>query len=379
MPTGHLTPTGHLAPTGHATPAGHLTPTGRLTPAGHLTPTGHRTPAGHPRPAGHRTPTGRLTPTGHLTPTEDLTPTGSHDGDRMRDGDPTPYIGRFAPSPTGALHLGSLVAALGSFLDARHRGGRWLVRIEDLDTARVVPGCSDGILRTLERFGLHWDGEVEYQSRRIQRYVAALETLKSNGLTFECSCSRRERPNTEDTGYPGTCRGGPTKAGPTATRFRVADGSIELADGLQGTSKLELRSLGDPVVRRRDGVFSYQLAVVVDDAQQDITDVVRGSDLLESTGWQIALQGALGLATPRYAHLPLVVEPLRGKLSKSRHSLAVSGAAPTPQLIAALQLLQHPPPAELLQAPPRELLAWATSCWQPQRLRGVRNVTFHAG
>jgi glutamyl-Q tRNA(Asp) synthetase len=251
------------------------------------------------------------------------------------------------------------------------------VRVEDLDTARVVPGCSDEMLRTLERFGLHWDGAVEYQSRRIQRYVAALETLKSHGLTFECSCARRERSNTGDTGYLGTCRGGPTRPGPTATRFRVADGSIEIEDVMQGCCRLELRSLGDPVVRRRDGVFSYQLAVVVDDSQQEVTDVVRGSDLLESTGWQIALQRALGLATPRYSHLPLVVEPLRGKLAKSRHSLAIDAAEPAPQLIVALQLLQHPPPAELLLASPQELLAWATNSWQPQRLRGVRTVTFH--
>jgi glutamyl-Q tRNA(Asp) synthetase len=324
---------------------------------------------------GGRTHDGRQTGDGGGR-THDGRQTGDGGG-RTRDAGRKAYVGRFAPSPTGALHLGSLVAALGSFLDARRSGGRWLVRIEDLDTARVVPGCSDEMLRTLERFGLHWDGEVEYQSRRIQRYVAALETLKSSGLTFECSCSRRERSNSSDTGYPGTCRGGPTKTGPTATRFRVPEGSIELADVMQGSCKLELRSLGDPVMRRRDGVFSYQLAVVVDDAQQDITDVVRGSDLLESTGWQLALQGALGLATPRYSHLPLVVEPLRGKLSKSRHSLAVGSAAPTPQLIAALQLLQHPPPAELLQESPRELLAWATNSWQPQRLRGVRTVTFH--
>ncbi len=287
------------------------------------------------------------------------------------------YVGRFAPSPTGSLHLGSLVAAVGSYLDARHNNGRWLVRMEDLDTARVVPGCSAEILQTLELFGLLWDGEVEYQSRRTPRYVAALETLKSNGLTFECSCSRRERSSTGDTGYPGTCRNGPARPGPTATRFRVPDGSVQFADLIQGACEFDLRSLGDPIVRRRDGVFSYQLAVVVDDALQGITDVVRGADLLESTAWQTALQRALGLATPRYAHLPLVLEPLGGKLAKSRHSLAIATAAPTPQLIAALQLLQHPPPPEAAQASAAELVAWATNSWQPQRLRGVRNVTFH--
>jgi glutamyl-Q tRNA(Asp) synthetase len=269
------------------------------------------------------------------------------------------------------------VAALGSYLDARHSKGRWLVRIEDLDTPRIVPGCAEEMLRTLERFGLEWDGSVEYQSRHTQRYAAALEALKSQQLTFECSCSRRERSNTGDTGYPGTCRKGPTRPGPTATRFRVDDSAVQFADRLQGLCRFDLHALGDPVVRRRDGVFAYQLAVVVDDEQQRITDVVRGADLLESTAWQIALQRALGVPTPRYGHLPLVVEPVRGKLSKSRHSLAVGGEAAAPQLIAALQLLQHPPPAEVAQSSPRELLAWATNSWRPQRLRGISSVTFH--
>lgn len=294
---------------------------------------------------------------------------------------PTPsaggYVGRFAPSPTGELHLGSLVAALGSYLDARHNNGRWLVRMEDLDRSRTLPGCSDRILRTLELFGLLWDGEVEYQSRRSERYASALETLKSRNLTFECSCSRRQLSSTGGTGYPGTCRSGPARPGPTATRLRVPDGSVQFTDELQGPCEFELRALGDPVVRRRDGVASYQLAVVVDDAQQGVTHVVRGADLLDSTAWQITLQRALGLATPRYAHLPLILEPQRGKLAKSRHSLAIAAAPPTPQLIAALQLLQHPPPAEAAHASIRELLAWATNSWQPQRLRGLRNVTLH--
>jgi glutamyl-Q tRNA(Asp) synthetase len=289
------------------------------------------------------------------------------------------YVGRFAPSPTGSLHLGSLVAALGSYLDARHNHGRWLVRMEDLDTGRVVPGCSAEILRTLELFGLEWDGEVEYQSRRTQHYVAALETLESRGLTFECSCSRRELSNTGDTGYPGTCRGGPTRPGTTATRFRVPEQRVQFTDIMQGECQYDLRLLGDPIVRRRDGILSYQLAVVVDDALQGITDVVRGADLLESTAWQIALQRALGCDTPRYGHLPLVLEPRHGKLAKSRHSLAIAAAASTPQLIAALQLLQHSPPVEATQASTRELLAWATNSWQPQRLRGVRTVTLHTG
>ena len=286
------------------------------------------------------------------------------------------YVGRFAPSPTGPLHLGSLVAAVGSFLDARHNAGLWRVRVEDLDTERNVPGCSAVILRTLELFGLHWDGEVEYQSRQIERYAAALETLKSHGLTFECSCSRRSLTNTGDTGYPGTCRNGPARPGPTATRFRIpAEPAVQFEDLVQGTCKFDLHSLGDVVIRRRDGVFAYQLAVVVDDAKQGVTDVIRGADLLESTAWQVALQSALGSVTPRYGHLPLVVEPTQGKLSKSRRSLAIDSRHAGPQLIAALQLLQHPPPVELAHAAPQELLAWATNAWQLQRLRGLRDVT----
>src|SRR5690348_15793083 len=177
------------------------------------------------------------------------------------------YVGRFAPSPTGSLHLGSLVAALGSFLDARHRGGRWLLRMEDLDTPRVVPGCADTILRTLESFGLTWDGEVVWQSRRTDLYQAALADLRSRGLTFECSCSRRLRLENEDRGYPGTCRDKPVSpTASTATRFRVDEPTLILEDRFQGPCELSPRSLGDVVIRRRDGIFAYQLAVVVDDA-----------------------------------------------------------------------------------------------------------------
>ena len=268
------------------------------------------------------------------------------------------------------------MAAVGSFLDARHNGGRWLLRMEDLDTIRVVPGADAEILRTLELFGLHWDGEVEYQSRQTERYRNALEALKSRDLTFECSCSRRELTNTGDTGYPGTCRAGPTRPGPTATRFRIdSQATVCFADLLQGACKFELRGLGDCIVRRRDGTFAYQLAVVVDDAWQKVTDIIRGADLLPSTAWQISLQRALSLPTPRYGHLPLVVAPERGKLAKSRASLALDAHRAVPQLVAALQLLQHPPPPELMQQTPRELLAWAGNTWRPEALRGLREVS----
>jgi glutamyl-Q tRNA(Asp) synthetase len=283
-----------------------------------------------------------------------------------------PYFGRFAPSPTGPLHLGSLVAAVGSFLDARNRGGRWLLRMEDLDRERVVPGCADQMLRTLEAHALVWDGAVAYQSSRTEYYADALEKLTARGLTFECSCTRREREL--DGGYPGTCRNGARRAGPTATRLRVDDGEVLLEDRVQGRCRFSLRERGDVVVRRRDGVFAYQLAVVVDDAQAGITDVVRGADLLDNTPWQIALQRSLELPMPRYAHLPLVVEPRDGKLSKSRRSLALDPRAAGSQLHQALTLLNHEPPLTLQLEPPAVLLEWAARHWSLDRFHGVKEV-----
>ena len=284
------------------------------------------------------------------------------------------YVGRFAPSPTGSLHLGSLVAAVGSYLDARKAGGRWLVRMEDLDTTRVIPGCADGILHTLVAFGLQWDGEVIFQSLRTALYADSLQSLREQGLTFQCSCSRRELRGSE-TGYPGTCRQGPTRSrGPTATRFRVPDTVVSFPDRVQGACCFDLRTLGDPVILRRDGAYAYQLAVVVDDAAQGVGDVVRGADLLESTAWQISLQSALKLPLPRYAHLPLIVEKTQGKLAKSRRSLALDPARASQQLGEALTLLQHAPPAELQRASPNELLAWATTRWTLDTVQGCKEI-----
>jgi glutamyl-Q tRNA(Asp) synthetase len=282
------------------------------------------------------------------------------------------YVGRFAPSPTGSLHLGSLLAAVGSFLDARHHGGRWLVRMEDLDSGRVIPGCAADMLRTLEVFGLHWDGEIEYQSARTQHYLEALAGLTARNLTFQCSCTRAER--SPHGGYPGTCRAGPRRPGPTATRFRVKDERVGFQDLIQGDCAFDLTQLGDVVVRRRDGGFAYQLAVVVDDALQGVTDVVRGADLLDNTPWQLALQRALGVPAPRYAHLPVVVEPRAGKLAKSRRSLAVAPAQASALLHQVLTLLRQEPQAELkLELPPR-ILAWAAKHWRPGAIAGVREV-----
>ena len=249
------------------------------------------------------------------------------------------------------------------------------MRVEDLDREREAPGCADGMLRTLEAHGLLWDGAVEYQSRRLAYYEEALAELARHGLLFACSCTRRELR--DEGGYPGTCRAGPQRPGPAATRFRVDDGSIEFEDRAQGRCAFSLRERGDVVVRRRDGAFAYQLAVVVDDAQQGVTDVVRGADLLDNTPWQIALQRALHLPTPRYTHLPLIVERMQGKLSKSRRSLALDSRKAGAHLYQALTLLSQTPPLTLKLETPATILAWAEAHWSVDPFRGVRETLLH--
>jgi len=285
-------------------------------------------------------------------------------------------VARFAPSPTGPLHLGSLLAATGSYLDARTHGARWLVRVEDLDTARVVPGCADEQLRVLEAFGFEWDGEILRQSTRREAYRATLARLESAGRIFVCSCSRKElaAAGEESPGYPGTCRHGPAKPGPTARRFRVSDGPIHFDDLFQGPRDFDLTTCGDFVVERRDGIASYQLAVVVDDAFQGVTRVVRGADLLDSTPWQIDLQAALSLPRPIYGHLPLVAEPDGAKLSKSSRSVALDPAQVSKGLTSTLTLLSQQPPAELAQMPIKEVWKWALTHWRPQALVGKAEV-----
>jgi len=291
----------------------------------------------------------------------------------FQDGAGASHTGRFAPSPTGPLHTGSVLAALGSWLDARHHGGRWLVRMEDLDTARVVPGAADAILRTLEALGLEWDGPVDYQSRGQDAYLSALLRLRERGLTFPCSCSRRELAQA-DTGYPGTCRSGPQRPGPCAERFRVQAGELCVDDRIQGRRRWDLAQLGDVVVRRRDGVFAYQLAVTVDDARQGITHVVRGADLLDSTPWQVELQRALGLPRPQYAHLPVVVDPDGAKLAKSLHALPADLSRPGATLLQVLTLLRQNPPPELAALSPEHILAWAVPKWNPSAIHGLTTL-----
>jgi len=242
--------------------------------------------------------------------------------------------GRFAPSPTGPLHLGSLVAAAGSWLFARAAGGRWLVRMEDLDTPRVVPGSADEILGALRRYGLEWDGDVVQQLQRTALYERALSALRERNLVYDCGCSRAElqraasAPLAAEVIYPGTCRNGlaPGRA-PRAVRFRAPEGTIAFDDRVQGRMEEDVSArTGDFVIKRADGPFAYQLAVVVDDAEQGVTQVVRGRDLLSSTARQIALQRALDLPTPTYGHLPLVLNADGSKLGKR------DGALPLPTL-----------------------------------------------
>jgi len=262
-----------------------------------------------------------------------------------------PYRGRFAPSPTGPLHFGSLVAAVGSYLQARTHGGQWFVRIEDLDPPREVPGAADDILRTLEAFGFEWDGEVMYQSRRQAAYEAALEKLRRAGALYACGCTRREIADSSVHGiegpvYPGTCRAGlaPGKSA-RAWRVRVDGAVIEFDDLLQGKQHCPLATdIGDFVVKRPNGLFAYQLAVVVDDAEQGITEVVRGADLLHSTARQIHLQYLLGLPTPRYLHLPVVLNEQGEKLSKQTFATPIDSANPLPVLRQTLKLLGQTPP-----------------------------------
>jgi glutamyl-Q tRNA(Asp) synthetase len=283
--------------------------------------------------------------------------------------------GRFAPSPTGPLHFGSLIAALGSFLEARRCGGEWLVRIEDVDAPRTAPGATTAILRALERYGLHWDGPVLYQSRRTAHYQAALDRLSSAGLAYPCTCTRRELagcPRGRDGApiYPGTCRAGPRQPDrPRAIRLQVTDVLIQFRDDIQGEygQRLE-REVGDFVLRRADGLFTYQLAVVVDDAAQGVTQVVRGADLLDSTPRQMVLQRLLELPTPDYAHLPVAVDGRGDKLSKQTGAPPLDERDPGPTLWAALRFLGQQPPPALAREPPAVILAWALTHWRLERV-----------
>lgn len=286
----------------------------------------------------------------------------------------TPYRGRFAPTPSGPLHFGSLVAALASYLDARAAAGEWLVRIEDLDPPRVVAGADDNILRTLAAFGFEWQGAVLRQGQRGAAYAGALAELTRQGAVYGCDCSRRvlaeqARAGVDGPVYPGTCRRRGLGA-EHALRWRSPPLRIHFDDAEQGRVGCNLaEECGDFVLRRADGVYSYQLAVVVDDAEQGISHVVRGADLLASTPRQIALQAALGLATPHYRHVPVVLGDDGAKLSKQTLAAPLDPRRPLPALCRAAAFLGLTPPAELDL---RDFWAWATPAWRDRAPSPIR-------
>lgn len=285
------------------------------------------------------------------------------------------YTGRFAPSPTGPLHFGSLLAALASYADARAHQGHWLVRIEDLDPPREQPGATGLILSTLEAFGFEWDGPVLYQSERHALYREALESLLTHHLAYRCGCSRREiQARTGSSRYDGHCRRQPPGRHTACAIRACTEGSdILLADPIQGPRQYNLSAdSGDFVIHRRDGLFAYQLAVVVDDADQGITRVVRGSDLLDETPRQLLLQRHLAVASPQYAHIPVATACNGQKLSKQTHAPALDPAQPIPALLDALAFLGQRPDRALTDAAPSELLQWAVEHWKMERIPRTR-------
>ncbi len=293
-----------------------------------------------------------------------------------------PYRGRFAPSPSGPLHFGSLVAAAASWLEARARRGEWLLRIEDLDPPRERPGAADDILVTLDRLGLHWDGAVLRQSTRLEAYRAALERLARDGRLRDCSCTRSAlaalpenlcREPGDELFHPPSCLAVSGDApGSAAIRLRVPDRLVAFMDRVQGPQAINVaQSVGDFVLRRRDGLYAYQIAVVVDDAEQGILDIVRGADLLSSTPRQILLQQSLGLPSVTYMHVPLAVGRDGLKLSKSEDAPGLMQASPARLAVAALEFLGQTPPPELARGDVPAVWEWAVSNWHPERLAGL--------
>ncbi|MFK5927301.1 MAG: tRNA glutamyl-Q(34) synthetase GluQRS [Desulfuromusa sp.] len=284
-----------------------------------------------------------------------------------------PVVGRFAPSPTGSLHFGTLLAALGSYLVAKCSGGSWLLRVEDLDPPRIVPGSAAAILKLLEHLGFEWDGDIIYQSQRYERYQQILEQLRDQGQVFDCSCTRREilasapHPGEEGAVYPGTCRNGVRGSRPErAVRLRVPDAEIRYRDRVLGEQRQNLeKEVGDFVLHRTDGLFAYQLAVVVDDIDSGVTQVVRGADLLSSTPRQIYLYQCLDVVAPDYFHLPLAFGDNGKKLSKRNGIIGIVTVGNGSNMLwRALDFLGQSPPKELFHSAPDQLLGWGRENFQ---------------
>lgn len=292
------------------------------------------------------------------------------------------YVGRFAPSPTGPLHFGSLVAAVASYCGAKARQGQWLVRIEDVDTGRAIKGAAQVILTTLEAYGFEWDGEILYQSQRAQIYQEYLTLLTHQFLVYPCTCTRKEIADSSQLHgidgviYPKTCLTQPLKANAAqAWRVKTTPELIQFSDLVQGKLQQNVATeVGDFILKRADGLFAYQLAVVVDDALQGVTHVVRGADLLDSTPRQIYLQHLLGLNTPQYAHVPVVCNEAGEKLSKQTLAQALNANDAKIEVLKALSFLGQQPPQQLNQATLAEIWDWAIQHWQINRVPKQRGV-----
>ncbi len=299
----------------------------------------------------------------------------------------TPYRGRFAPTPTGPLHMGSLVTALASYLDARHHDGTWLVRIEDIDPQREQPEATQKILTTLTAHGLTWDETVRYQSRQSALYEVTLDRLRAQKNVYQCPCSRKQLqqnqglhlshcPRAQTFNPPSTTQNSSPETVPSASRFRVVDTNYVWSDRICGECTFSLTPGSDDfVVKRREGFYAYQLAVVADDIDQHITHIVRGQDLLDNTPMQLSLYQALGQALPRYAHTPLILNAAGQKLSKQNHARAIDDREASKNLSTALQYLNHALPNELNNAPVPAILQWATENWAMARLCPLRSIT----
>lgn len=292
----------------------------------------------------------------------------------MQTREPVQYVGRFAPSPTGPLHFGSLVAAVASYLQARSNNGRWLLRIEDIDPPREQAGAAEQIIEALTRYGFDWDGDVIYQSHTLSHHEQAVASLIDRGHAYRCRCSRKDLANASKGPlgiiYPGTCRHG-CEPGDAAIRVRTGDSEIAFLDGLQGriVQRLESES-GDFVIRRRDGLIAYHLAVVVDDEIQGVTEIVRGIDLMDSTPRQIWLQRLLRYRSPNYLHIPVITHADGDKLSKLTGAPGIPIDNVEKTLIAALAALRQEPPDEILEMPLSDIWNWAQNHWQIGKLTG---------
>lgn len=291
---------------------------------------------------------------------------------------PAQYIGRFAPSPSGPLHFGSLLAAVASYAQAKTRNGLWLVRIEDIDPPREQPGAEKVILAALEAYGFAWDGPVYYQSQCAERHETLVQSLLECGQAYPCSCSRRDlaevRRGPLGAIYPGTCRNG-CHSNDVAIRLRTNDEPIEFTDKLQGRQCQRLESeSGDFIIKRRDGLIAYHLAVVADDFDQGITEVVRGVDLLDSTPRHIHLQNVLGFTTPDYLHIPVIENAQGQKLSKLTGAKGISINAAESTLVSALAALRQRPPADLGRESINDIWAWALANWRADVLRHMKSI-----